>query len=65
MAAKNSSIALVKINIIDWQSPVAKQFQITSIPRVQVYDPSDKLVGTSVGVNPTQIAAYIKQAQSR
>jgi thiol-disulfide isomerase/thioredoxin len=65
MAAKNPNIALVKINIIDWESPVAKQFNITGIPRVQVYDPSDRLVGTSVGVRPAEIAAYVKRAQSR
>src|SRR5579859_1825389 len=62
MAAKNPRIALVKINIIDWSSPVAKQFNITGIPRVQVYDPSDRLVGTSVGVRPAEIAGFVKQA---
>jgi len=61
--ANNPGIALVKINIINWQSPVAKQFQITGIPRVQVYGPSGTLVGTSVGVRPDEVAGYVKQAE--
>jgi thioredoxin 1 len=64
MAANNSGIALVKINIINWQSPVAKQFAITGIPRVQVYGPWGRLVGTSVGVNPDEVAKYVKQAEA-
>jgi thioredoxin 1 len=63
MAANDSEIALVKINIIDWRSPVAKQFEITSIPRVQVYGPWGRLVGTSVGVRPQEIEGFVKQAE--
>lgn len=29
---------------IDWQSPVAKQFKLESIPHLKVYDPSGRLV---------------------
>ncbi len=65
LAASDPDIALVKINIIDWRSPVARQFGITAIPRVQVYDPWGKLVGTSVGVRPQEIQGYVKQAKSR
>jgi thioredoxin 1 len=64
MAANNPEIALVKINILDWHSPVVKQFGITGIPRVQVYGPWGKLVGTSVGVNPDEIAGFVKQAEA-
>jgi thioredoxin 1 len=65
MAAHDPEIALVKINILDWRSPVAKQFGITAIPRVQVYGPWGKLVGTSEGVRPQEIEGYVKQAKSR
>ena len=65
LAARDPDIALVKINIIDWRSPVAKQFAITAIPRVQVYDPWGKLIGTSLGVRPQEIESYVKQAKSR
>jgi len=63
LAAGNPDIALVKINIIDWHSPVAKQFGITAIPRVQVYGPWGTLVGTSVGVRPSEIEGFVKQAE--
>jgi thioredoxin 1 len=63
MAAHDLKIALVKVNILNWRSPVAKQFEITSIPRVQVYGPWGKLVGTSVGVNPSEIEGLVKQAE--
>ena len=63
MAGNNPDIALVKINILDWHSPVAKQLAITAIPRVQVYGPWGKLIGTSVGVNPDEIARFVKQAE--
>jgi thioredoxin 1 len=65
MAAKNSAIALVKINILTWHSPVAKQFEITGIPRVQVYGPTGRLIGTSVGVRPSEIEGFVKQGESR
>ena len=63
MAANDSDIALVKINIINWHSPVAKQFGISAIPRVQVYGPWGKLVGTSVGVRPQEMEGFVKEAE--
>ena len=63
MAANDSDIALVKINILNWQSPVSKQFGISAIPRVQVYGPWGKLVGTSVGVRPQEIEGFVKEAE--
>ncbi|MEN9402082.1 MAG: hypothetical protein RL091_785 [Verrucomicrobiota bacterium] len=48
---KNADIAVVKVDInrpgisrIDWQSPVAKQFAMRSIPHFKVYGPDGKLV---------------------
>ena len=47
---KRSDIAIVKINInrdgvsgIDWQSPVARQFKLKSIPHFIIVSPSGKL----------------------
>jgi len=65
IAAKDPNIALVKIDIINWSSPVAKQFAINSIPRVEVYNPSRNLVGTSTGVRPNDVDALVAQAKSR
>ena len=48
--AKRSDIAVVKVDInrtdvngIDWQSPVARQFDLHSIPHFKVYGPDGKL----------------------
>lgn len=49
--AKRPDIAVVKVDInradvkrIDWQSPVAKQYDLHSIPHFKVYGPDGKLV---------------------
>lgn len=50
LAEKRADIALVKVDInrpgsggIDWQSPVAQQFELNSIPHLKVYSPEGKL----------------------
>jgi thiol-disulfide isomerase/thioredoxin len=49
--AKRADIVVVKVDInrpdvkgIDWQSPVAKQYGLHSIPHFKVYGPDGKLV---------------------
>ncbi len=49
--SKREDIVVVKIDInranvkrIDWQSPVAKQYQIRSIPQFKIYGPDGKLM---------------------
>jgi thiol-disulfide isomerase/thioredoxin len=49
--AQRPDIAIVKVDInrpdvkrIDWQSPVAKQYGLQSIPHFKVYGPDGKLV---------------------
>jgi thiol-disulfide isomerase/thioredoxin len=49
--ASRSDVVVVKVDInrpetkgrIDWQSPVAKQFRLNSIPHFKVYGPDGKL----------------------
>ena len=49
--AKRADVAVVKVDInrpgvkrIDWQSPVAKQFDLKSIPHFKVFGPDGRLV---------------------
>lgn len=49
--AKRDDIVVVKVDInrpeakrIDWQSPVARQFDLMSIPHFKVYSPEGKLI---------------------
>ncbi len=48
---KRADLAVVEVNInrpgiegIDWQSPVAKEFGLDSIPHFQIYSPAGKLM---------------------
>lgn len=49
--AKRDDVVIVKVDInrpetrgIDWKSPVARQFELQSIPHFKVYSPDGKLV---------------------
>ncbi|MDD5131599.1 MAG: thioredoxin family protein [bacterium] len=59
---KNEKLLLRKINIVNWNSEVAKQYQIQFVPNVRVYDTQGQLVG-----EPTpeynKIVQYMEQAQ--
>jgi len=50
--ARRADIVIVKVDInradvrgIDWQSPVARQYDLHSIPHFKVYGPSGQLLG--------------------
>lgn len=64
MARSDPEIALRKIDIVNWKTPVAQQFNIHSIPQVNVYDRNGHLVGTVLGVNLDQVKVYVAQAKS-
>jgi thiol-disulfide isomerase/thioredoxin len=64
MANADPQVALRKIDIVNWNTAVAKQYHINSIPQVNVYNRSGDLVGTVVGVNPEQVKRYITQAKT-
>jgi thiol-disulfide isomerase/thioredoxin len=53
--AARADIAVVKVDInrpdvkkIDWQSPVAQQFKLQSIPHFKIYGPDGKLIAEDV-----------------
>jgi len=45
LAASDHDIVLRKINIVDWDRPICKQYSLTSIPNVRVFDRNRKQVG--------------------
>lgn len=45
LATKDPDVFLRKVDIVEWNSAVARQHGIKSIPSVRVYDASGKLVG--------------------
>ena len=63
LAKSDPGIVLRKIDIINWQSPVAKQFNLDAIPHVQIYNRKGKLVGAVTGVDPDAVQNYIAKAK--
>jgi thiol-disulfide isomerase/thioredoxin len=64
MARTDPEIALRKIDIVNWKTAVVKQYNIRSIPHVNVYDRSGRLVGTVVGPDVQEVKRYIAQAKT-
>ena len=64
MASSDPEIALRKIDIVNWRTAVAQQFNIHSIPQVNVYDRNGRLVGTALGVDVEKVKSYVAQAKS-
>jgi thiol-disulfide isomerase/thioredoxin len=63
LARTDAEIALRKVDIVDWGSAVAKQYNVTTLPRVEVYGRKGELVGTVRGANPDQVKQYVAQAK--
>ena len=64
MARSDPEIALRKIDIVNWRTAVVQQFNIHSIPQVNVYDKSGRLVGTVLGVDFEKVKNYVAQAKA-
>src|SRR5437867_6435214 len=55
MARTDPEIALRKIDIVNWKTPVARQFNVNSIPQVNVYNRAGSLFGTVNGADIDRI----------
>ncbi len=64
MAKADPDIALRKIDIVNWNTAVAKQYNIHSIPHVNVYNRGGNLVGTVGGANVEEVKRYVAQAKA-
>jgi thioredoxin 1 len=64
MARTDPEIALRKIDIVNWTTAVVKQYNVHTIPQVNVYGRTGKLVGTVVGADPSQVQRFVAQAKS-
>lgn len=62
LAAVDADVVVRKIDIVNWQSAVATQFDLHSIPNVRVYNREGKQVGEP-SHNIQQIAQYVAQAK--
>ena len=64
MAGTDPEIALRKVDIVNWRTPVVQQFNIRSVPQVNVYDRGGRLVGTVFGADFDQVKAYVAHAKT-
>ena len=65
LAKTDAEIALRKIDIVNWGSAVAKQYNVTTLPRVEVYGRKGQLIGTVRGADPDQVKQYVALAKGR
>jgi thiol-disulfide isomerase/thioredoxin len=64
MARTDPEIALRKIDIVNWKTAVVKQYNIRSIPQVNIYNRGGRLVGTVVGADVEEVKRYVAQAKT-
>jgi thiol-disulfide isomerase/thioredoxin len=65
MARTDPEVALRKVDIVNWRTAVVRQFDIHSIPQVNVYNRGGVLIGTVNGADFEQIKRYVAQAKTR
>jgi thiol-disulfide isomerase/thioredoxin len=64
MASSDPEVALRKIDIVRWGTPVSQQFNVHSIPQVNIYNRAGGLVGTVRGVDFDSVKRYVAQAKT-
>ena len=64
MAQTDPDVALRKIDIVRWGTPVAQQFNVNAIPQVNVYNRGGALIGTVRGVDFNSVKRYVAQAKT-
>src|SRR5262245_49309794 len=64
MAQNDPEVALRKIDIVRWGTPVTHQFNVNSVPMVNVYNRAGGLVGTVRGADFDSVKRYVAQAKT-
>jgi thiol-disulfide isomerase/thioredoxin len=63
MTHEDPGVVVRKVDVVDWNSPVAKQYGITTIPYFRVYDGSGKLVGAVSGADTDTVKQLVNKAK--
>jgi thiol-disulfide isomerase/thioredoxin len=64
IAREDDEIAVRKVDIVKWESPVVKQYSVAAVPQVQVYDYCGRHVRTLVGVDEQALRNVIERAKA-
>jgi thioredoxin 1 len=62
LARENPEVNVVKVDIVKWNTPVTRQYDIRSVPNVRVYDRLGRAVGCPTS-NFTQVLRAVEQAR--
>lgn len=66
MVERNQKVLLRKVDIVDWDSPAARQahaeFGLEGIPHVRIFDSQGKLVEDVAGMNPEAVERAVTKA---
>ncbi len=62
--ARDDGVVLRKINIVQWGTPVTRQYQIRAVPHVRVYGGDGEQIGRGTS-SITEIEQSIKAATAR
>jgi thiol-disulfide isomerase/thioredoxin len=50
IAGRTPALAIRKINVLSWDSPVARQHRVTALPRLLLYSPQGELIAEGEAV---------------
>jgi thioredoxin 1 len=64
MVQTDPEVALRKIDIVRWGTPVSQQFGVHAVPQVNVYNRAGGLVGTVRGLDFDSVKRYVAQAKA-
>ena|SRR6266850_2082671 len=45
LASRRHDVAVRKVDIVDWESAVVRQYGVTALPHMKIYDPKGVLLG--------------------
>ncbi len=62
LASENPDVVVVKVDIVKWGSPVARQYNIKSVPNIRVFDPHGQPLGQPTH-SLSEVRASIEQAR--
>jgi thiol-disulfide isomerase/thioredoxin len=63
LAREDPEVNLVKVDIVKWNTPVTRQFDIRSVPNMRVYDRAGRVVGAPTS-NFQQVLKDVQRAKS-
>lgn len=62
LANSDPDVVLRKIDIVTWDTPVVKQYRISSVPNMRVYDANGRQVGKATS-SLSEVKAYVAKAK--